>query len=205
MNNSSQSSLNVQITQTKLRIANLQNQIQHQQTQFLKQQPGHQGAMPGPSQSGGQSMQPNNQSQIPQSGGQSHLPTPSAQTTQHKPIPPITQSNHAQEVIQHGLDSEFRDLTIKDFGPQQAGRANASSGSGIPACEYLVYIVEENSLIHFLDILFLHSLSHFTLTPCITVCVLLNILLCLSINYNPVNIRIYFHSLPLTLFLSSDG
>lgn len=131
--NNSQSLINVQITQTKLKIQNLQNQICIQQAMFLKQQQ----QLPGQSQPGGQAM-PNNQSQISsQSGGQSQPPTSSSQQTQLQQVPPIAQSDtHAQGVIHPAsLTQDFDGLTIKDT--YSMARQQPNSGSGrIPTCEF---------------------------------------------------------------------
>lgn len=133
--NNSQSLINVQITQTKLKIQNLQNQIGIQQAMFLKQQQ----QLPGQSQPGGQAM-PNNQSQISsQSGGQSQPPTSSSQQTQLQQVPPIAQSDSlAQGVIHPGnLSQDFDGLSIKDTYSIARQQPNTVSGR-IPLCKSLV-------------------------------------------------------------------
>ncbi|XP_015782520.1 protein Gawky isoform X2 [Tetranychus urticae] len=169
-NNSSQSNLHVQITQTKLRIQNLQNQITIQQGLFLKQQQ-QQGQMTGgPTHSqpnvmnsqaslvnqtaliysqsngdiGGNGGAQNQSQQLLASAQSSH-----AQSVHHSgmvsnignsnSIPPVFNANHGSgngagmdflkdnDSIQ--LNSDFRDLSLKDF--VQSGAAGAHQGLGI--------------------------------------------------------------------------
>lgn len=116
-NNNIQSTLHVQITQTKLHISNIQNQINVQQAMFLKQQQQSQ-AQSSPSQSQSQ-VAPLVQS----SHAQSIQPSLSSGTNNGNSATQLSIQSHSNvdflnestsDNIQ--MASDFRELSLKDFG-----------------------------------------------------------------------------------------